>query len=251
MTGLPRDAIYRFRIDVFTPRTIPMVRLAEYMAELARVLGESAAVHFERLESGSTVLVHRVQREAVPKVRERVQSVRRGIASRDVLRSYRTINKLLKEDNGAAVLRESKRGTIIEFPGRNEVEERYPAVRQYGSVDGIVCRVGGIDRTVPVTLEIEGQPISAFGTSRPVAKELAKNLFEPIRVFGIGKWLRDQEGNWSLDDFKIESFQTLDDEPLSATLSKLRELAVDWNEASYAELDLIRHGPVTKKNGGH
>jgi hypothetical protein len=47
-----------------------MARLAEYMTELATILGEPAYVHFVRLKSGSTRLVHKVQFEAMPKVLE-------------------------------------------------------------------------------------------------------------------------------------------------------------------------------------
>ena len=48
---------YRFTIDAYSPETLPMSRLAEYMAEVARLLGKVDQVHFVRLEPGSTVLV--------------------------------------------------------------------------------------------------------------------------------------------------------------------------------------------------
>ena len=48
---------YRFVIDALSPDSLPMARLAEYMGELARLLGRPDQVHFERLEGGSTVLV--------------------------------------------------------------------------------------------------------------------------------------------------------------------------------------------------
>jgi hypothetical protein len=35
---------YRFKIDVFDVDNIPMARLAEYMAELAKLLGEPERV---------------------------------------------------------------------------------------------------------------------------------------------------------------------------------------------------------------
>jgi hypothetical protein len=58
---IPRE--YRFKITAYTPATIPMARLAEYMAELAVVLGEEEHVHFVRLQKGSTVLVHNIENE--------------------------------------------------------------------------------------------------------------------------------------------------------------------------------------------
>ena len=45
-----RDACeYRFVIDAHTPDTLPMSRLAEYMAALARLFGNAKQVHFVAL----------------------------------------------------------------------------------------------------------------------------------------------------------------------------------------------------------
>lgn len=48
-----KGAEYRFQIDAYTPETITMARLAEYMTYLAQVLGETASVHFDRLLGSS------------------------------------------------------------------------------------------------------------------------------------------------------------------------------------------------------
>ena len=69
-------AEYQFKIDAYTPETIPMARLSEYMGQLALLLGEPAAVHFRKLTRGSTVLNAKIDREAAPKVRDRVVRVR-------------------------------------------------------------------------------------------------------------------------------------------------------------------------------
>src|ERR1700740_3628056 len=95
---------YRFKIDAYSPDTMPMARLAEYMAELAVLLGERNAVHFRRLTKGSTAVNLRIDREAAPKVRDRVASVRAGDASGEPLRAFRALNKLLRDDNAIGVL---------------------------------------------------------------------------------------------------------------------------------------------------
>ena len=41
---------YRFVIEAYNSNTIPISRLAEYMADLARQSGEPDCVHFMRLE---------------------------------------------------------------------------------------------------------------------------------------------------------------------------------------------------------
>jgi hypothetical protein len=245
---------YRFRIDAYTPDTIPMSRLAEYMAELSRLLGERNAVHFRRLLRGSCVLVQRIDREAVPKVRERMIRVRAGDAPTDATRAYNTINKFLRDDNAIGVLRDKEaHGVVVRFPGREEAEEKFPSVRQHGSLDGIVVRVGGTDETVPVWLEAEDRQISGCFTTRAIAKQLGAKLFEPVRLHGQGRWSRDSDGAWSLVNFKIESFDPLEETPLSSALEQLRAIPAEWGDSAYDELGLIRHGPKGKgkRNGGH
>jgi len=51
------------------------------MEQLAALLGERDGVHFRGLTKGSTVLNARVDREAAPKVHDRVVAVRAGDAS--------------------------------------------------------------------------------------------------------------------------------------------------------------------------
>lgn len=43
--GRGAGTIYRFKIDAYSPDTMPMARLAQYMGELAVLLGEREAVH--------------------------------------------------------------------------------------------------------------------------------------------------------------------------------------------------------------
>jgi len=152
---------YRFKIDAYTPQTMPMARLATYMAELAQLLGEPTAVHFKRLAPGSTVLVQTVDAEAVPKVRQRATAVRRGDGPQEALRAYKAINKFLREDNATGALRERQTsGIVLKFPGRLEAEEKYTAVREFGSVDGVINRIGGRDETIHVSLDADGRQIS-------------------------------------------------------------------------------------------
>jgi hypothetical protein len=243
---------YRFKIDAWTPDTIPMARLAEYMAQLATLLGERTAVHFRRITRGSAVLVQKIDRQAVPKVRDRVMTVRAGDATGDAMRAYQAINKFLRDDNAIGVLRDdAPRGIIIRFPGREQAEEKFSAVRQQGSLDGIVTGIRGKDETIHITIQVEGQQVSGCFTTRTIAKQLGAKLFEPVRLFGRGRWNRDSEGVWSLENFKIESFQSLEDVPLSSALAQLRAIKTEWDDDSYEELRTIREGPGGKRNGGH
>lgn len=247
---------YRFKIGAYTPDTMPMARLAEYIAELAKMLGEPSAVHFVRLERGSTQVVHKINREAVPKVRARLSAVKRGDAPSDAARAFRTINRFLREDDAVGVLQERKPGSavIIRFPGRDETQEEFAAVKQHGSIDGELTWIGGSDDTAHITLKSEGQQISGISVNKMLGKQLANRIFEYVRLHGRGRWRRDSEGVWTLIDFKVESFEPLNDAPLSTVLDRLRAVPTEWDDDAYNELRALRHGPKgtgVKGNGGH
>jgi len=54
-----------FSIDALTPETLSMA-LADYLKELAGLMGNKDAVHFEAVREGSAVLVQQVEIQAVP-----------------------------------------------------------------------------------------------------------------------------------------------------------------------------------------
>jgi hypothetical protein len=243
---------YQFKIDAYSPDTMPMARLAQYMAELADLLGERTNVHFRRLTKGSTILNARIDREATPKVRDRVAGVRAGDAPAEPMRAYNALNRLLRDDNAVGVLRDAaSRGIIVRFPGREVAEEKFSSIRQQGSIDGIVTGIRGKDDTIHITINSEGQQVSGCETTRAIAKQLGAKLFEPVRLFGRGRWSRDADGVWALLTFKIESFDALQDIPLTSALAELRAIPTEWGDSAFGELDEMRHGKGSKRNGGH
>ena len=155
----------------------------------------------------------------------------------------------MREDNAAGHLREGK-AIVIKFPGKNEAEEKFPSVRQQGAIDGIVTRVGGADATAHVLLEAEGKQVTGCYTTREIAKQLGRKLYEAVRLFGRGRWSRDSEGVWALQSFKIESFEPLSDAPLSEALTDLRAIPAEWDDDAFSELQVIRQGPRGKRDGG-
>ena len=244
---------YRFKIAAFTPQTIPMIRLAEYMRDLAVMLGNADAVHFVRVKEGSTIILHRVDREAIPKVEERAAAVREGRGPQDALQARETINRRLREDNANGVLLRGAHALIIRFPGRDEVEEPLTTFSEEGSIDGIPIRVGGETDPCPVHLQSSDATRTYLcDVDRAQAKKLAACLFDTeIRVHGVGRWIRDEKGVWSLDRFRIRSFEPLSDLPLSAVVAGLRTITgSDWPsiENPWAELDRIRRGTETDGN---
>lgn len=218
---------YTLYIEAYTPETIPMARLALYMQQLAALLGHESAVHFEALKPGSTRLVSRIDREDVPKVASRLDQVRRGDGTADAIKAQREIDRLLAEDNASGCVYEGDDAgaAIIAFPGARRVQ---PATdgpfNQEGSLDGILISVGGADRTVHVQLQNGEVKYTGIETDREMARRLAKHMYEPIRIFGVGRWIRDADGQWLLRKFRLQSFAVLQADDLKEAAARLRQV---------------------------
>lgn len=216
--------LLRFRVEAYTPDTMPMARLANYLAELAALLGETGSVHFVKLEPGSTAVVHKVDAAAAPRVRARVADVRDGRGPGEARRAYDKINSMLRDDKGSAKLAQSDTGAvIIEFPGTKATEGGYTGVAERGSIDGKLIRVGGKTDEVPVLLQRGRIDYANIYTNRATASALGKVLFEPVRLFGLGRWSRTTKGDWLLDRFKVETFDVLEKDRLSTVVANLRD----------------------------
>ena len=232
----------RFFMEPYTPETLPLGRLAEYLAQLAKVIGDHRAVHLIELLEGSTVLVNKVDTEALPQIYERAAAVKRGDAPRDAMDGYRMLNRMLEQDNGSGALLKSTGAEILAFPGKRADRPVFSWVEQRGEVDGEVARIGGTSDPVPLLLQTADGTLSGCYARRAIAKQLGQLLFEPVRLFGVGYWNRTLAGAWALQRFNVEQFEKLDAEPLSAELLRLRALNYDWGPDAIAELLRLRHG---------
>lgn len=223
---------YTLHIEAYSPETIPMARLALYMQSYAAILGHEASVHFDRLEPGSTRLVTRVDFEDVPKVRARLDQVKRGDATGDLAKAEEELDRLLFDDNATGEILENENGTggqVIAFPGINRPRPvQYGPFNQEGSLDGVLVSVGGIDRTKHIQLQNGDLKYTGITTDQAKAREIAKHLFEPIRIFGTGRWMREEDGTWTLKSFKLESFCALRADDLTDAVDQLR--AIEGNE---------------------
>ena len=97
---------------------------------------------------------------------------------------------------------------------------------------------------MPVHLH-DGDRYYKCTTTREIAKQLAPYLFAGgIRLHGTGKWNRSEDGDWVLDNFKINSFEALIDDGLPVALSRMRVPESEWDkmEDPLGELKRIRKG---------
>ncbi len=237
---------YRFQIDSYTPDTIPMARLAEYLEELATLLGERQSVHFLAVEDGSTVPVVGIEREAVPKVEQRVRDVKLNEGPEDARRARKALNDKLIYDNGSGALIGPTGSKLLVFPGRKApTEPVFGPFNQPGTLDGIPIVIGGKQDRVPVHIE-DGGGIYLCEASREVAKGLASYLFTTcIRVNGTGRWYRDKDGVWEMRNFIIDGFTEVASDSLGTAVEKLRKIPAQWKERPdpLSDLKSLRYDP--------
>jgi hypothetical protein len=239
------DKEYTFRIDAFTPESLPAARFAEYVRQLARFFGETANVHFKDLTAGSARLAVSVDEPARAKVRKRIDSVLTGNGTLEALSAQSEIDEMLANDNAIAELFGETGAVVLQFQGRTKPKPTIhgPFVQE-GSVQGQLVRIGGQDRTSHAILQDGQNSVKNITLKRETAAQLAKYLYGPtLRLFGKGKYFRVDDGDWRMEGFTVTSFNVLDDRPLSEIIHELQEVSgSDWNRVSdpLSELRALR-----------
>lgn len=237
---------YVFRIDVFQPETMPMARLAEYMAALAKMFGHAEHTHFVGVEKGSAKLRTAVDPVDAPKVEARLNGVRIGDAPKDAIAGKLALEDLLANDNAVATLTEGDTDrVVIPFIGRNRPKAlTFPPFREDTSIDGVLVKIGGKDPSAHATLQ-DGDVFHVGVTMRrELARELAPLLYGPtIRMFGNGRFERQADGVWKMSDFKVDRYDRLDERPIGEALALMR--AVPGNRLmdanSYRDVAAMRN----------
>ncbi|MHB8448381.1 MAG: hypothetical protein ACYC7G_08090 [Rudaea sp.] len=238
------DDFYEFHINKFTPQTIPLKRLGEYMAALAKVFGSEGAVHFSQIVHGSVGVVSRIDADATGAVWQRVQVAPTMDAPAELAKAYKAVNDMLYEDGASADLKRSDI-KVLRFAG-NEIKKppRMGPIAQSIEVDGVLVRVGGKDKTAHVLIEDKEGLIWSFEVTREQAKNVAAHLFgDPIRVIGTIRWIRDEDGIWQQvpHSAKANSFAQLNAASLSEVIADIRTIYLGSEDKPIAPLALLKH----------
>jgi hypothetical protein len=238
---------YTFFIsESYSPENIPLERLGEYMVALAQLLGEPANVHFKAVEYGSTALKAYVEEPAAPKVKTRIRSLEVGEFN-EAQKAYDKLDTMLREDNATGRLASNDNDDDIKFPGRNKPEpEIFGPLKQDGYLDGQIYRIGGKDATIHVSITSGDRDYTGLEANRALAHQLGTYFLDAtLRFYGTGTWYRQGSGEWDLKKFKIDRFEVLDDESLSETVKKLRDVqGSEWSKLADPIQALLedRHG---------
>lgn len=232
---------YILRIDILTPDSASLVRTAAYLEQLGKLLGQAEHVHPAGFSAGSLRLHAWADMQAVPKIEERVAAAYDKAS--DVYAIQQKLDKMLAADNAIGELyRKNPTGEtakILDFPGRNRIKAREFKLKQAGTIEGFLIRLGGKDASIHGALDCGEGRYQVCKMKISVAKELAPYLFsQPVRLHGQGTWKRDEDGRWAIEDFEATGFDVLLDEDLPAALKNLREAPVDWGDPEQLTDDL-------------
>ena len=227
-----REVQLRFKISAYSPATMPMARLARYLDNLATVLGETRSVHLVGIEDGSTIPVLAVDYDAYPKLRQRADELRNCEGSEHALKARRAIeDDLAADDAEYAELVDEAGARILHFAGaRGTDEPEYGPFSQPGTLDGVPIVIGGTDDPVPVHLQSHDR-VHHCRASRELAKRIGEHLFTtPLRVSGVGRWLRDQDGAWTMLSFRIHEYAELRSESPADATGRLQSIDAAWKQ---------------------
>lgn len=220
---------YEFWIDAYSPETISMKRLGEYMSRVGKLLGQEDRVHFLEVRGGSTSLAMKIEREAVPKVIQRVENIKAAEASNDAMFAEKELNEMLRSDNAIGELRQVTSGqpsTILRFAGREIPKpQKIGPFSEPATFKGELIRLEGKDATKHAgIMDAQGRVWSGV-MPIDLAVQMRELLFEWVLVEGMAKWTRSEEGTWDLVDFHISSCKALPKGTLEEDISNLRSIA--------------------------
>ncbi len=218
-----------------TPDRIPMARLAEYMQQLAVLLGQQDCLHFIKVEEGSlNVHVKADGAGTVGRITDRVKALRQDSAPPEAKRAYRRINEMVYEDGGPARL--TGPAAILYFPGIKPTEKAPLSIVDYGDVVGKLYALAERDGKVSARIRpITGENYIQCIASLDVGKELRKFLFEPVRVYGRGTWIENGDA-WVCDGLTVEEVWPIHSASMRNAIDALRALDIEWPDDPIKEM---------------
>src|SRR4051794_33067586 len=87
-----------FVIPGYTPETMPLNRLIEYLQQVALVLGEPESLHLVDIQDGSVTPVLHAPKAVALKAKDRARRVRQGDGTRKQIDAYNRIRRMIRRD---------------------------------------------------------------------------------------------------------------------------------------------------------
>lgn len=237
-----------FVIPGYTPETLPLNRLIEYLQQMSVLLGEPENLHLMEVRTGSAAPTFRIPTPVAAVANDRAARVQRGDGTKKQVDAYNRLRRMIRRDTrdaGQPAFLRNPHKVVLEIPAAPDDLGVLSGVRQFTTVDGQLVRVSGAGNGEDATLQVQdldGRIMSGFTAKRMLAKEMARLMWEPVRLSGVGLWCRDEDGAWTIERMQVQSYERLDDEELGVTVERMRGLNVQWPDDAFDQLIAQRDG---------
>lgn len=232
---------FEFTVPGYTPKTMPLDRLIEYLSQLMVILGQPSDLHLVDIKESSTRPIILARRDVARKVRTRAREVWSGGGPARAQDAYRRVRRMVAEDGGKPAVLAFRQEKILEFEGDALAEDQVvPSVRQPTTISGELVRVGGTSEYAQLLVEdFSGNVIAGCTVDKSHAAELGALIYKPVRLHGIGSWSRSERGAWELTRLHVQTFEALKDEPLDGVIDEALA-TLDWPEDLHEQLLAMR-----------
>ena len=238
---------YTFKIEDFTPESMPFGRLVDYYIEIKRMLGVADNLHLVDVVESSHGSAFKIDRNHETTLAKRLMEINEGTAPKIAVNAREAINTMLRQDGTSGSFYDSRGVNVIPFPGSHATETSQIRVRGAASFVGELYHIAGTKDDAKVRINTDAYGVVFCATSRDVAKSLRDFLFEDVKVSGRGMWAKTESGKWDIDNFTIADFAPVKKESLRQSVDRLRGLHIDWPDDPIGEIDKIeeRNGTAT------
>jgi hypothetical protein len=235
---MTEKAQYIFKIEGFTPDTMPFGRLVDYYAQLKVMLGLSEHMHLVNIFEGSHVTSFAVDDNVRKRVDERMFKIKDGTAPKNALRARDHINLMLQEDGTSGNFFDPEGSNVIPFPGTRADDNIVFSICDQAIFSGEVYHIAVSKDDVKLRVATDAFGVVYCLAPRKMGVALREFLDEKIQITGRGTWKRTTDGVWAVNDVTITDFQPIKGN-LRETVDRLRSLDVDWPEDVLGEIDSI------------
>jgi len=217
---------FALKLRGVTPDSIPMSKLAEYIADWAQLLGSESAPILRGIVNGSVVLRAEVAPTAKNEVRNRLLAANHDEKASKYINS---LQRFMLRDGVFGTIIDKSNDVLFQFEDFAESDALPPVIVEDSTeIDGTVFRVQGKDNSSHIGL-IEYGSDRAFSIETKddaLARRFAEHFKgHTLRVRVHGTWRRDETGEWKPYRLIADGFNVLDDtQSLNELMQSLRDV---------------------------
>lgn len=218
----------------YSPKNIPMEKLAQYMDVFAKILGDESYVRFSAIEDGCVAIAASIEAQFKPEVDKRLASINFKTHNQKLAQLVAKLNFLLDQDNADAFIKPKGESVIIAFKHHSK-QPSFGPLHEDCTLEGRLIDLGGLDETINITLR-DGTNDWKCETSRTIALQMREHLLEDtiLRVHGHALWIRTHTGEWRIAPrkrFWINNFEMLEKKGVLSTIKALQTIGIgEWRK---------------------